>query len=98
MATPDQAHPIFCARCSDELKPGSGELFQVTIVAVADPSPPQLATEASADDLRKDIEKLIARMEGISEREAMDQVHRRLVIHLCVPCYQQWIENPAGNK
>jgi hypothetical protein len=32
----------------------------------------------------------------MSEREAMDQVFRRLTVFLCNRCYQDWIENPAG--
>jgi hypothetical protein len=35
-------------------------------------------------------------MKDVSEREALDQVYRRLTIHLCTACYRQWIENPAG--
>ena len=27
---------------------------------------------------------------------AMDEVRRRLVLHLCGPCYRQWIEDPTG--
>ena len=33
----------------------------------------------------------------MSERELLDQVHRRLVLHLCGPCYGQWIEDPVGS-
>jgi len=25
----------------------------------------------------------------------MDQVYRKVIIHLCSACYRQWIENPA---
>ena len=60
------------------------------------PTPPVVTEEDIAGDLRQEIERLIAQMEGLSEREAMDQVHRRLTLHLCGPCYRQWIENPAG--
>jgi hypothetical protein len=31
----------------------------------------------------------------MSERELMDQVFRRLTIHLCGTCYRQWIEDPT---
>jgi hypothetical protein len=70
--------------------------FQVTIEAVADPSPPTVTDEDMAGDLREEIERVIAQLEGLSEREAMDQVHRRLTLHLCGPCYRHWIENPTG--
>jgi hypothetical protein len=35
-------------------------------------------------------------MDGVTAQEALDQVYRRLVIHLCGPCYRNWIENPTG--
>ena len=37
-------------------------------------------------------------MRDLSEQELIDQVYRRLTIHLCEPCYRQWIENPAGKS
>ena len=30
-----------------------------------------------------------------SEQELMDQVYRRLVMLLCRPCYESWIEDPT---
>jgi hypothetical protein len=32
----------------------------------------------------------------LSAQEAMDQVYRRLTIHLCATCFRSWIESPAG--
>jgi|SRR5438067_2301473 len=88
--------PLFCARCAAELRPGAGNFYQVTIDAVADPAPPRGEVVPPAADLRREIEQLLKQMEGVSEREALDQVHRRLVLHLCATCYGPWIENPAG--
>ena len=88
--------PLFCARCSVQLHPGSGDFFQITIEAVADPSPPNLLDEDSTSRLRGRINQLIDDLRDVSEREAMDQVRRRLVIHLCNPCYRGWIDNPAS--
>ena len=92
----EPAAPLLCARCSVELRPGSGEFFQITIEAVADPSGPVLLGEESSSELRDKIGRLLDGLSQLSEREAMDQVHRRLVIHLCNRCYSTWIENPAG--
>jgi hypothetical protein len=92
----DEAAPVFCARCAAELHPGAGDFFRVTIEAVADPAPPDISSEDLAEDLRAQIEELLADLGDLSEQEAMDQVYRKLVIHLCTPCYRQWIENPAG--
>jgi len=88
--------PLFCARCAAALEPGAGTYYRVAIEAVADPGPVVVADNPSTADLRRQIEVLLTRMEGISEREALDQIYRRLTIHLCGPCFRQWTENPAG--
>ncbi|MCI0683794.1 MAG: hypothetical protein L0Y71_16945 [Gemmataceae bacterium] len=87
--------PTFCSRCAIELHPGAGDSYQITIEAVADPAPPVLSSDASREGLRAEIDRLMDQLADVSEREALDQVHRRLVLHLCVPCYRQWIENPT---
>ena len=84
-----------CARCASELRPGSGAFYVVTIDAVADPTPPALPAE-EAEDVRAEIQRVLALLEGVSEREAMDEVHRRVVLHLCRTCFRRWIECPAG--
>ena len=89
--------PLFCARCAAELQPGAGDFFQVTIEAVADPSPPVLDGPDDPRALRRGIEDLLERMADVTAQEALDQVYRRLVVHLCGPCYRVWIENPAGS-
>jgi hypothetical protein len=55
----------------------------------------------SPEDLHKqtaaETERLLAELGQQSEQELMDQVYRRLTIHLCGRCYPKWIENPAGD-
>jgi hypothetical protein len=70
----------------------------VTIEAVADPSGPVSDEDLSADELRQRIEHLLGQLADVSEREALDQVHRRLTLYLCGPCYREWIEDPAGRR
>jgi hypothetical protein len=94
--TPTDAGPVFCARCAAELRPGRGDFYRVHIEAVADPTPPEITAADLARDHRREIERLLAELEDVSAQEAMDQVHRRLTIFLCRPCYRRWIENPAG--
>lgn len=88
--------PLLCAHCAAELEPGTGTFYRVTIEAVADPTPPTLAAEDLATDIRKRIEALLRQMQDLSAQEAMDQVYRRLTLYLCGPCYREWIENPTG--
>ena len=87
--------PIFCTRCGAELMPGSGNFYVVRIEAFADPSPPAITEEDLKRDHRAEIRRLIDQMHDHSERELIDQVHRRLILHLWGPCYRQWIENPV---
>jgi len=90
---------LLCHRCGRALTSGQGDFYLVRIEAYADPTPPRL----SEDDLQRDTEgelrKLIEQMQQSerSEREWMDQVHRQLTLHLCIRCYQKWIEDPTGD-
>ena len=78
------------------LHPGRGNLYVVKIEAIADPSPPEFTAEDLRRDSRREFERLVAELETLSEREAMDQVFRHVTIFLCGPCYRRWIENPTG--
>ena len=98
MSGPDESDdwPVFCNRCARELTPGSGDFYVVRIEAVADPTPPEFSQEDLQRDPRAEIDKLLAQLRDVSEQEAMDQVYRRVTIHLCTACYRKWIENPTG--
>ncbi len=91
-----EASVLLCARCCAELTPGKGDFYVVMIEAMADPSPPDFSEEDMVRDHKAEIHRLIGQMHELSERELLDQVHRRLVIHMCGPCYRQWIEDPVG--
>jgi hypothetical protein len=95
MSAPDPTLQT-CDRCSVRLHPGRGEFYIVSIVAVADPSPPTFTERDLAGDVRREIGRLLQRLEGVGELEAVDQVYRRKVLHLCTRCYRHWIEDPTG--
>jgi hypothetical protein len=88
--------PFLCARCGAELRPGSGNYYQVTIEAIADPTPPQFTPEDLAGDTRQKIERLLQQLQEVSEEEAMAQVYLKRRLVLCVPCCRRWIEHPVG--
>ncbi len=92
---PDEIEAV-CDRCGREIHPGRGDFYLVRIDAVADPSPPRITAEDLAQDVRAEIERLIARMREMTEQELQDQVARRVIVRLCVPCYRDWIEDPVG--
>jgi hypothetical protein len=88
--------PLLCHRCGCELRPGDGNFYFVRIEAWADPTPPNISAEDLAADVSAEIDQVIEQMRDMSEQELMDQVYRRLTIHLCGVCYKTWIENPTG--
>jgi hypothetical protein len=67
----------------------------VRIEAFADPSPPEFSDDDLEHDPRLEIERLIDQLREFSEQELLDQVYRRLILHLCGPCYRRWIEDPV---
>ena len=87
---------LFCHRCGCQLTPGKGNFYVARIEAFADPTPPDFDECELPQDIGAEIDKLIEKMSGMSEQELMDQVHRRMTIHLCQPCYERWIDNPAA--
>ena len=90
------SYVLFCHRCGAVLKPGMGNFYVVKIEAFADPTGPNL-TEADMNvDINNAIEDILEKIRNTSETELMDQVYRRLTIHLCEKCYAEWIENPAS--
>lgn len=78
------------------LKPGSGNFWEVRIQAVADPWPPAFTEEDLQSDLRGEWTELVEQMQDLTPRQAMEQVHRYTVIHLCDRCFQAWYEAPVG--
>ena len=92
---------LLCHRCGRSLTPGDGDWYVVNVEAYADPTPPHLTDEdlaREAEDVADEMQRLIERMEhaNVSEREMLDQVHRKLTLHLCRACYERWMENPVG--
>jgi hypothetical protein len=92
---PDDSSPLVCDRCSKALRPGEGNFYVIKIEAIADPSPPVIADPNIPEDLPAEIDRLLKQISTMSDRELMDQVHRRVVLYLCTPCYQVWIEHPV---
>ncbi|MBN1942748.1 MAG: hypothetical protein JW849_05575 [Phycisphaerae bacterium] len=96
----DSDMPLLCHRCGCDLTPGEGNFYVVRIEALADPTPPRYDEDEfarwTAEEIDAEINSLLDEMKHLSEQEMMDQVYRRLTIHLCGRCYRRWIENPAG--
>lgn len=88
--------PVLCHRCGATLTPGRETHYIVRIEAFADPTPAAITEADLRDDVGVELERLVDEAAALSGPELMDQVHRRLVVRLCWPCYKHWIENPVG--
>lgn len=87
---------LICHRCGAEVHPGRGDYYLVQIEAFADPAPSEITDEDLARDHGAEMARLAESLNQLSDQEAMDQVYRRLTLHLCTACYARWIDDPAG--
>ncbi len=85
-----QIIPLCRDRCSQAVHPGQADFFVIRIEAFADPTPPEITEDDLQRDHRREIEKLIAAMQDLSEQQAMDQVYRRKNLILCNGCCDEW--------
>lgn len=93
---PDSTLPVLCHKCGVTLTPGKGNFYVVRIEAVADPSPPHFTDADLQKDLDAEFATILAQLRDVGERELLDQVYRRVTVHLCGRCYPRWIEDPTG--
>jgi hypothetical protein len=96
----DSDAPGLCDRCLKELVGGRGEFYEIEIDAKVDSSPPILDSPGALDreELDKQWGKVIEQLESIPQVDAENQVHCRRRLLLCSPCFQVWIEDPAGGQ
>lgn len=88
--------PVICHRCGKTLCPGSSDHFVVKIEAYADPTAPTISSEELQNrDFKEEMGQIVGQIEQYSAQELYDDIYRRLIIHLCGPCYRSWIENPV---
>lgn len=85
---------ISCDRCGAALLVGTNVRYVVAIDVRAAWDPP----EWTADDLQQDhaaeIRRILQKIEGASEQELQDQVHRAFKFDLCPPCQKTYLKRP----
>ena len=98
MPSHPRANPclLLCHRCGTGLTPGEGSFWVARIEAFADPTPPTITGDEDIEAIGREIDELLRSLPEKSEREHMDDVYRRLTVHLCGACYRKWIEDPVG--
>jgi hypothetical protein len=87
---------LTCRKCGRDVHPGRGNSHVVSILAVADPSPPVFTEDDLALDVEQEVQQLLTLLRSLDAQAAQDQLYRRIVFHLCDSCYHEWIANPTG--
>lgn len=88
--------PVVCHRCGSLMKPGGPLFYVVRIEAFPIPElPPQTMADLETD-FDEELARIVEEAGRMSSQELMDQVYRKLLIHLCPQCYCSWIEDPVG--
>jgi hypothetical protein len=87
-----------CRRCNQQLQPGHGDFYVVTILAIADPAPPVFTGNDLTRDTQQEIQNLLAQLRNVDDEQAQEQVYRRVLFHLCQTCYADWIIDPTSNR
>lgn len=87
-----------CNRCGREVVPGEAEFFVVRIEAFADPTPPEITEADLRRDHRRELEALLDRLRGLSERQALEQVYRRCNLVLCNRCCDEWFSQLPAER
>lgn len=86
---------IACALCGRPVEWHAS--YVVRIDVFAEPSIPPISTEdLEATNFDQTLAELMKQMEGMSEDELQDDVHRRFEYHVCHPCQRLILANPLG--
>lgn len=85
---------LTCDGCDRPLLLESDVRYEVRIEVKAAYDPMELTDEDLARDHTADLARLIAKLDHITEQEAMDQVYRTFRFDLCLPCQRRYLEQP----
>lgn len=85
---------ISCDRCGAALLVGTNVRYVVSIDVRAAYDPMELTPDDIAEDHENEIRKLLRRIEGMTEDELQDSVHRAFKFDLCPVCQKTYIRKP----
>ena len=85
---------LTCDVCSNGLLLESDVRYEVKIEVKAAYDPMEITSEDLKQDTAAEMARLAKQMEGMTEKQAMDQVYREFRFDLCPPCQRTFIANP----
>ncbi len=76
---------------------GLYDSYVVRIDVFAEPSsPPISAEELQEADFSQQLADLMQQLDGVTEEQMQDDVHRRFEYRLCPACHKRFLANPLG--
>ena len=85
---------LTCDGCGAPLLVESDVRYEVKVEVKAAYDPLEITQDDLDKDPRAEMAKLIARLQHVSEAEAMDEVYRTFRFDLCTPCQRQYLKKP----
>ena len=89
---------LICDRCGKNLLVGEEVRYEVRIEVKAAYDPLELTSDDLRGDLRSEMRRLIARMEGEDPAELENAVYQVLDRDLCMACRKPYIANPLARS
>ena len=85
---------LTCDGCGAPLLVESDVRYEVKIEVKAAYDPLEITSDDLANDSGAEMARLIARLEHVTEAEAMDEVYRTFRFDLCLPCRKRYLAKP----
>lgn len=87
---------IVCDRCGKALLIEEPVRYTMQLRITAAYDPLELTTRDLEADLREEVADLLARTDGMTEKELAESVMADRLFDLCPPCSREVLENPFG--
>ena len=88
------ADRLTCDGCGAPLLVESDVRYEVKIEIKAAYDPMEITEDDLAKDHQAEMAKIIARLQSVTEDEAMDEVYRTFRFDLCTPCQRKYLKKP----
>jgi hypothetical protein len=85
---------LTCDGCGAPLLVESDVRYEVKIEVKAAYDPMEITEDDLKKDYRAEMAKLIAKLEHVTEAQAMDEVYRTFRFDLCTPCQRKYLVKP----
>ena len=87
---------LTCDGCGAPLLVESDVRYEVKIEVKAAYDPLEITSDDLAKDHTAEMTALIAKLQNVTEAEAMDEVYRSFRFDLCTPCQKKYLKKPLG--